>query len=207
MGTDTQLFFRETHDSLHYCSTYSPSLHDEFFVVMQWYSVTLRLIPFESQKILQSSTVQYNYGYPSDAEEDDITWIDTLKTRLETLTIQNKLHFFNVFPFFNYDHARTELSQIAGYWVVNTDPFAVRGLNTAGLYTLFTQTVRSCHIQQQYTPVGGKYRIKAEMELNFTFLLLHWRGDKFETTWYPGNRTLVIATSVHLIALLFFKFQ
>ena len=37
----------------------------------------------------------------------------------------------------------------------------------SGVYTLFTQTVRSCHIQQQYITVGGKYRIKAEMELNF----------------------------------------
>ena len=100
-----------------------------YCLIMQWYSVNLRLLQFEFQKSLQLTTAQYNYGYPADVEEDDITWIDTLKTRTETLTLQNELHFFNVFPFFNYDHARTESSQIAGRWVVNTDAFAVRGLN------------------------------------------------------------------------------
>ena len=129
VGADTQLLFRETHDWLHYCSTYGPSLLDEFCVVMQWYSVDLRLLLFEFQKCLQLTTAQYNYGYPADVEEDDITWIDTLKTRMKTVTIQNELHFFNVFPFFNYDHARTVSNQIAGRYVVNTDPLAVRGLN------------------------------------------------------------------------------
>ena len=36
---------------------------------------------------------------------------------------------------FHYDHARTESSQIAGRRVVNTDPFAVRGLKSCYLHS------------------------------------------------------------------------